>query len=234
MHRMRNDLLNSLPSRSHSHIHTHKIYEIADLFSKSFVMRAKILNLANYRVFYQFLTNPTVDNNAACETYTQKQKSSKQYVCSVSSRFILWRSCPATQCCCSPARYWSCCSGPIPCNSQWPAVTCHTHHPARVHAQQLPICDTSGGDHLLYPRHHLNDDIPAPSWYKCCWWDYCISNLLNKVSLHILSLSLYVYPRSRVGITNQSTSLVMQPLFLTVVCVTYTLCCFLHQMTSLL
>ena len=46
--------------------------------------------------------------------------------------------------------------------------TCHTHHPTRVHAQQLPICDTSCGDHLLYPRHHLNDDIPAPSWYKRC------------------------------------------------------------------
>ena len=48
-----------------------------------------------------------------------------------------------------------------------PAI-CHTHHPTRVHAQRLPICDTSGGDHLVYPRHNLNDDITAPSWYKCC------------------------------------------------------------------
>ena len=80
---------------------------------------------------------------------------------------------------------------PIP-NSQWPAATYHTHHPTRVHAQRLPICDTSGGDHLLYPQHNLNDDIPAPSWYKCCGWDYCMSNLWNKVSLHILSLFLCI------------------------------------------
>ena len=39
----------------------------------------------------------------------------------------------------------------------------HTHHPTGVHAQQLPTCDTSGGDHLLYPQHHLNGDIPVRS-----------------------------------------------------------------------
>ena len=53
-------------------------------------------------------------------------------------------------------------AGPAKCTHVHAAAR-HTHYSARLYAQRLPTCDASGGDHLLYPQHHLNGDVTASS-----------------------------------------------------------------------